>query len=64
MEQQLPCQPRIADGKLKGGFIRFFKHGVGNGWELNFVGKKYSLRIARHQLAFWKNYESIFNFSF
>lgn len=44
--------------------IKFFKHGVGGGWELNFIGKKYNLRIARHQLAFWKNYEPIFNKSF
>lgn len=44
--------------------VRFFKHGVGNGWELNFVGKKYNLRIARHQFAFWKNYKPIFNKSY
>ena len=42
--------------------IRFFKHGVGNDWEVNFIGKTYSLRIARHQLAFWKNYNPIFDF--
>lgn len=44
--------------------IRFFKYGVGNGWEVNFIGHRYNLRIARHQLAFWKNYEPIFNISF
>lgn len=42
--------------------IRFFKHGIGNSWELNFIGKKYNLRIAKHQIAFWKNNEAIFNF--
>jgi hypothetical protein len=40
--------------------IRTFKHGVGNGWELNFIGKVYNLRIARHQIAFWKYNEPIF----
>ena len=44
--------------------IRFFRYGVGNSWELNFVGKKYNLRIAIHQFALWKNYEPIFNYSF
>jgi len=44
--------------------IRFFKHGVGNGWELNLIGKRYNLRIARHQFALWKNHEAVFNKSF
>lgn len=35
--------------------VRVFKHGVGNGWEFNFIGKVYNLRIVRHQFAFWKN---------
>jgi hypothetical protein len=41
--------------------IRFFKHGFRNGLELNFIGKKYNLRIATHQLAFWINHKSVFN---
>lgn len=24
-----------------------------NDWELNFIGKRWNLRIARHQIAFW-----------
>lgn len=43
--------------------VRFFKHGVGNSWELNFIGTTYNLRIARHQIAFWKNYNPIINWS-
>lgn len=60
MEQLLPETSLVKRGR----FIRFFKHGVGNGWELNFVGKKYNLRIARHQFALWKNNDPIFNKSF
>ncbi len=42
--------------------IRFFKRNAyKNGWELNFIGKTYSLRIARFQFAIWKNYEPIIN---
>jgi hypothetical protein len=44
--------------------IKFFKHGVGNKWELNFIGKVYNLRIARCQIAMWKNYEFLFNYTF
>ena len=43
--------------------IKTFKNGVGNGWEINFIGKVFNLRIARHQLAFWKNYNPIVNCS-
>ncbi len=43
--------------------IRKFKKGVGSNWELNFIGKTYNLRIAKHQIAFWKNYNSIINIS-
>lgn len=42
--------------------IRYFKHGVGNGWELNFIGSHLNLRIARHQFALWHNYEPLFDF--
>lgn len=44
--------------------IRTFQYGVGNGWEVNFIGKKWNMRIARHQFAIWKNYESKINLSF
>lgn len=44
--------------------IRFFKHGVGNKWELNFIGKTYSLRIARCQFAAWRNHEFLFSYTF
>lgn len=44
--------------------IKFFKrNGYKNGWELNFIGKTYSLRIARYQFALWKNYDNIFSFN-
>lgn len=42
--------------------IRTFKHGYVNGWEINFIGKKYNLRIAKNQFAFWKNDVPFFNF--
>lgn len=32
-----------------------------NDWELNFVGKVWSLRIARNQIALWRNYVALFN---
>lgn len=41
--------------------ISFFKHGVGGGWELDFIGKTYNLRIAKYQFALWKNYNAIFD---
>ncbi len=44
--------------------IKTFKFGYKNGWEINFTGKKYTFRIARHQLAFWENYDPIFNLLF
>lgn len=33
-----------------------------NDWELNLIGKKWSLRIGRSQLALWRNYEPLFCF--
>lgn len=44
--------------------IKKFKHGVGNSWEINFIGNIFNLRIARHQFAIWKNYNPIVNLSF
>jgi len=44
--------------------VKFFKkNAYKNGFELNFIGSKYNLRIAQYQLAFWKNYEPIFNYT-
>jgi len=45
--------------------IKTFNHGYGGkGFEINFFVGKYSLRIARHQFALWKNYDPIFNLLF
>jgi hypothetical protein len=42
--------------------IRIFRHSLGvKGFELNFIGKVWNLRIASRQLALWKNHEPIFN---
>lgn len=43
--------------------IRYFKNGVGGGWELNFVTRIFNLRIAEYQLALWINYKTVFNLS-
>lgn len=40
-------------------FFRSVRHK--NDWELNFIGKVYNLRIARKQIAFWRNYEPVFS---
>lgn len=44
--------------------IKTFKHGYKNGWEMNIHLGKFSLRIARHQFAFWRNYDPFFNLLF
>jgi len=44
--------------------IKTFKHGYRNGWEVNFFAGNFSLRVARHQLAFWKNHNPIVNLLF
>ena len=43
--------------------VKFFRHGYANGWELNFIGKVYQIRIGFYQLAFWKNLNPIFNYT-
>lgn len=49
--------------KIKIMEIRFFKkNSYKGGWELNFIGSKYNFRIAKYQLAFWKDYQPIFNY--
>lgn len=45
--------------------IKTFKHSLGKiGFEINFIGKVYNLRIASRQFAFWKNNEPVFNLMF
>jgi len=44
--------------------IKYFKYGYKNGKELNIIHGKFSLRIARHQFAFWVNYNPVFNLLF
>ncbi|WP_154677750.1 hypothetical protein [Rhizobium tubonense] len=42
--------------------IKFFRSvRFKNDWELNFIGKRYNLRIGRSQFAFWRDYNPIFN---
>ena len=55
MIEKLGLEPKIQ--------VRFFKNGVGGSWELNIIGKRFNLRIARHQIAFWDGYNPIFNYS-
>jgi hypothetical protein len=43
--------------------IKTFKHGYRNGWEINFIGKKYNIRIARYQFGLWKDYNPIINWT-
>jgi hypothetical protein len=31
--------------------LKCFRHGFRNGWEVNFVGQVWNLRVARHQVA-------------
>lgn len=43
--------------------IRFFRNvRFKNDLELNFVGRKYNLRIGRSQFAFWIDSEPVFDF--
>ena len=46
--------------------LKTFNYSLGQkGFEINFIGKKWSLRIASRQFALWKNYplhKEIFNF--
>jgi len=42
----------------------FFKYGYKDGKEINIRIGKFSLRIARHQFAFWINYDPVFNLLF
>lgn len=42
--------------------VRWFRNAAyGGGWEFNLVGRVWCFRIARHQIALWKNYKPIFN---
>jgi len=45
--------------------VRFFKNSAyRGGFELDIIVGQFNLRIARHQFAFWKNYEPIFNYTY
>lgn len=44
--------------------VSFFKNSAyRGGFELNIIVGQFNLRIAKHQFAFWKNYEPIFNYT-
>jgi hypothetical protein len=42
--------------------IRLFRRAYRGGWEANYVGKRWNLRIARYQGALWKDMVPVFNF--
>ena len=44
--------------------VSFFKWGYKKGWETNVHISKFSLRIARHQFAFWIKNDPLFNLLF
>jgi len=55
---------RYVGNRIKIMKIKFFKkNAYKNGFELNFIGSKYNLRIVKYQFAFWKNYQPIFNYT-
>jgi hypothetical protein len=42
--------------------IKTFHSSLGKkGFEVNFIGSKWNLRIASRQFALWKNNEAVFN---
>jgi hypothetical protein len=41
--------------------VKVFRHGYRNGWEIDLVGKRWNLRIARHQIALWRDYHPVFD---
>jgi hypothetical protein len=43
--------------------VRFFKNAYKNGFELDIIVGQFNLRIAQHQLAFWRKYEAVFNYT-
>lgn len=54
----------MQDNRIRIMKIKFFKNNAyKGGWELNLIGSKYNLRIAKYQFAFWNNYESVFNYT-
>jgi hypothetical protein len=45
--------------------VSFFKNAAyRGGFELNIIVEQFNLRIAKHQFAFWRNYNSVFNFTY
>jgi len=41
--------------------IKTFRHGYRNGWEIDFIGKHWNLRIAQHEFSLWHNYHPVFD---
>jgi len=44
--------------------LKSFKYGYKGGWEKNWRLGIFSLRIAKHQFAFWIRYNPVFNLLF
>jgi hypothetical protein len=44
--------------------VKCFRYGYRNGREMNIRIGKFCLRIAQHQLAFWKKNDPVFNLLF
>lgn len=44
--------------------VKCFRYGYRNGWEMNVRMGKFCLRVARHQFAFWKRNDPVFNLLF
>jgi len=41
--------------------IRVFPYSYKDGWEINFVGRVYYIRIAKYQFGIWKSWKPIIN---
>jgi hypothetical protein len=54
----------VTQKKERGWIVKCFRYGYREGWEMNIRMGKFSLRIARHQFAFWKNSNPVFNLLF
>ena len=52
---------RVTKEKQSAWIVKFFRYGYRNGREMNIRIGKFCLRIARHQLALWKNSNPVFN---
>jgi len=64
MKKSINTPQVIEVSKSKFMSVSFFKNSAyRGGFELNIILGQFNLRIARHQFAFWKNYEPIFNYT-